>query len=341
MSFGLILEKQGKLKKEFNEVSLADYSKDNTYKFDVRRLMLLKKNPLLCSAYYTWIISATNPATIHDWHRHIYNEIVANIKANKGDFNVSSMSDLESQVRVNETQLLEKHDVISGRKLTVTRSWLLKSRRKRLDEIKKGVILLADEQTVTTALLFCCMHGRNVVIQTSDRDLVDIKDNLYKSIIERYAVNEYLSEILNGINKDKVIINDSNEIELTLQEINHLVKKTLYRINDEKEFLTLAVLLYKVDKNKVFTYSMKIPIWLRDFILEYKKNVDCISLQSECESLYNLKYTMHPDFYNQIVKYKIQLRTSWPFKMCLPVCGQFCKYPRIERDNPYGLTEFI
>src|ERR1035437_4796616 len=79
ISFALILDNLGKLKKEFNEISLADYNKDDTYKFDVDRLMLLKKNPLLCSAYYTWIISATNPATIHDWHRHIYNEIVASI----------------------------------------------------------------------------------------------------------------------------------------------------------------------------------------------------------------------------------------------------------------------
>jgi hypothetical protein len=53
---------------------------------------------------------------------------------------------------------------MSGRQLVVTRAWLLRARKKRIDEIKEGKFILSDDQTMTTALLFACLHSRNVVI---------------------------------------------------------------------------------------------------------------------------------------------------------------------------------
>jgi hypothetical protein len=301
--------------------------------------MFLKKNPLLCSAYYTWITSATNPAILHDLHRHAYNEILYSLKANRTEY--SNPTELEAQLRVQETQILEKYDKISGRQLVVTRAWLLRARRKRLDEIKEGKIILSDDQTVTTALLFACAHSRNVVIQTSDRDLVDIKDNLYKSIVERYSVYKYLAERANLRIARQIPGDNSNEFELTFDQLKHLVLSTLDRIKAEKEFIGLVVSLYRADKGRTFMYHMRIPLWLRDFILEYKKNVVCLSLSAEYESLYRFQYTMHPNFQKGTITYKVYLRRTLPYKVCLPTCHKYCKYPNLESNSPSSLTDFL
>lgn len=331
--FEIIVDKNGKLSKHFNLVSLDDCDKDPGYSFESQMLMYLKKNPLLCSAYYTWISSAVNPAIIHDTYRHMFNEILFSYEKQLED--ESQLSRLESHLRVKETQDLETNDKLLGRNLIVTRPWLLKTRRKRFDEFKKGNLVLTDYQTLTTALLYSCKHGKNVQVLTADRDLVDIKDNLYRSAIERYGIYTFLKQNI-------VQISDENfQIRISLKQLYDIIDNVLKQIEDAKQAIYMNVMLYRNDCNKVFQYPMKIPLWLRDFILEYKKNLNCLSLNSIYETKYNIKFFMDPDFKSQTVKYTVGFRPDFPYKQCLHNCHSFCKYPKIEKNSPNSLSDFF
>lgn len=339
--FDIVLDKEGKLKSLFKEISLKDCYKNDGYKFEVEQLMFLKKNPILCSSYFAWISSATNPATLHDIFRHSFNSIAFGAKMKNAGYPIQRDS-LESKIRVKETQTLEKLDLSMGRNLLVTRSWLLKSRKKRLDDIRNDDFILTDYQLVTTALLYGCFRGKDIIIHSADRDIVDIKDNLYKSIIERYAVYELLSEKVKALphTAKKIYSIYGREFEFHIQEIVDAVCCVLKKIDQDKEYIELIVFLFRSDFNKVFNYSMKIPSWLRDFILGYKKNLNCMSLDSEYDSVYNIKYMIEPDFIKKTVKYKVKSRDLTSKKVCLPFCHFKCNYPKMEKDNPSALGDF-
>lgn len=335
--FDVVIDNNSHLRKEFNEISLSECLKDRSDNFSIKRLMFLRKNPILCSAYYTWMLSAVNPAIIHDFTRHVFNEIIYEIKNKKGS--IDELSSLEARARVEEIRINEMQDKKDGRNLLVKRPWLLQTRKKRLNEYKENNLTLTDYQTLTTALLFSCFHGEDVIVWTADRDLVDIKDNLYKSIIERYAVNNLLKNKIASMGSS--MYETELMIDISMQDINDEIVKVLQNIKNATKWTSLTIMLYRQDFNKVFNYSMKIPGWLRDFILSYKKNLECISLSSKYEQLYNISYKMQPDFKVGIVTYQVTLRQPIPYKVCIPFCEQHCRYPRIERENPSAIGEFI
>ena len=203
-----------------------------------------------------------------------------------------------------------------------------------MEEIKGDSFSLTDYQTVTTALLFGCFHGP-VSILTADRDIVDIKDNLYNSIIERFAINEFLTKHYSS----RLTLPPT--IELSFDEIENIVLDILKRIDSSTDFIYLLVFLYRADNNKIFTYPMKIPKWLRNFILECKKNVDCYSLPFQIDQLYPIKYIMDPDLANRRVTYRVFGRPYMQFKSCLPSCFDYCRYVKKEREDPSSLSDFL
>jgi hypothetical protein len=101
--FNLVLNSEGNLTKSFMEVNL-DYCDKNPNMSIEKRPFILKESPLLCSAYYTWLVSAVNPAIIHDSYRHGYNELLYQLKNEPKE--IHEIYGIESKLRVIETQLV-------------------------------------------------------------------------------------------------------------------------------------------------------------------------------------------------------------------------------------------
>lgn len=255
--------------------------------------------------------------------------------AAKGGPDLDKIAEAEAAIRVQETQWLEKHDAKTGRSLKVKRHWLLRARRKRMDDVQRADMPLTDYQLMTTAFLYSTWHGTNVMVVTADRDLVDIQDNLYRSIVERYAINQYLvSYFASRVVKPPVL-------EISFEDITQQVLKILDRIANESKFILISLQLYRPDFQRLFPYNIRVPIWLRDFILQYKKNLDCMSLPVEYDQLYPIRYTMDPDFVRKVVTYQTFPRISPPGKACQLRCFDSCKYVKIENDNPSKLSDFM
>jgi hypothetical protein len=111
------------------------------------------------------------------------------------------------------------------------------------------------------------------MINTLDRDLVDIKENLERSIIERYVVYHLLKEKIKNLPSvaAKVFSSVGLIIDLNISEIGENVRRFWKKLNLEEEFLVVGLFLYNSKENLSFPYYIKIPYWLRDFILAYKK----------------------------------------------------------------------
>jgi hypothetical protein len=339
--FDLILSSKGELKYKFSEVTLSSCIKDQTANLKERSLIFLKENPILCSAYYAWLPSATNPAIVTDNYRHTFNQILHEITNYPQELN--GFLNLESKYRVAETQAIEKIHKKVGRNPYVKPYWILKSRKKRIDEIITHKIELSDYQTVTAALIYSSIKGRSTAVITCDRDIIDIWDNLFRTIIERYATNELLDEKIQNLNSEELNLYNRDGIDITLS-IDDISSKSiliLESFKEQKAYIPFSIILFRRDINKIFPYTENIPLWLRDFVLEYKKNIDCFSIESNLEMKYKIKFTMCPDFITQTVKYHVFPRKAPFYNGYLIYCEEHCKYSQKEQSNPDEISDFV
>lgn len=345
-AFNLVLNSNNKISKNFKEVVLNYCDKNRKAVLNLSDKQInLKENPLLCSAYYTWLGAAINPAIPTDSYRYWYNEILRQSKGNTPQQVKDDLSKTEQRLRQREILSNETHDAKTGHGRAIKWSWLLKARKKRLDEVKDNHIKLSDAQTLITAMLFACYLGRPAMIVTCDRDFLDLLDNLFESIIEKFTVTKILTERINDLSEKQMeIYNDKGmDIDISLKELIEQVKVTVNRIANEKKFIRLILLLYKKNVNKAFDYVQIIPLWLRDFILEFKHNLDCYSISAEQEVRYNFKYIYKIVDNFTAVKYHISPRTRPPLMMkaCWPHCEKNCRYAKQEKENPVNISEFI
>jgi hypothetical protein len=339
--FDLVFSSKDKLKYKFSELTLSSCIKNQTANLEEMSIIFLKENPILCSAYYTWLSSATNPAIVTDIYRHAFNHILHEIK--NYPQNLNELLNLESKYRVAETQAKEKIQKEVGRNPYIKPHWILKSRKKRIDEIITHKIKLSDSQTVTAALIYSSIRGRSTAVITCDRDIIDIWENLFRTIIEKYATNELLDEKIQNLNGEELNLYNRNGIDITLSidEISSKSILILESFKEQKAYIPFSIILFRRDVNKIFTYTEKIPLWLRDFILEYKKNMDCFSIESNLEMKYKIKFTMDPDFITKMVKYHVFPRKAPFYNGFLINCEEHCKYSQKEQSNPDEISDFI
>ena len=168
-------------------------------------------------------------------------------------------------------------------------------------------------------------------------------ETLFRSIIERFATNEILTNKVKNFNKNDgtQYFENGVDIELKIDAIGEKVIQIIQKINEEQKYISFNILLYRGDLEKLFTFSEKIPLWLRDFILEYKKNLDCYSLDPFYNPLYNIKYTFEPDYNSLICRYYVFPRIIHNSNTNFKSCEKICKYAKQEQKNPNGISEFI
>lgn len=333
--FKLILNEKNELQREFQIVSLEPKRKTTTAFRDTKTIYI-KENPHVCSAYYTWLPFAVNPAIITDQYRHLFNNMLFEM-SKKGDSIDGQWFKSETRWRKAEA---DQHIIVNLElgKTGLDPTWLLNTRSKRIKELKSQVIKIVDYQAVLSALLYACLKGQSVLILTSDRDLLDIHNNLMEAILETYSINQLLEAKINPvlINADK-LNSEGIILSLTIEAIHAQLKKTVDQIHTGKHF-SFGILYYKQDDNKVYRDINIIPLWLRDFILEYKHSIDCYSIPIVPE--YKLKYCMDPTRYKDRVLFKIRLRQPVS-KWFMPDCESRCIYSKAEREAPGSITGFM
>jgi len=99
LEFNLVLSSKDQLTNNFTEVSL-DYCQKSRNADMRKRPLFLKENPISCSAYYTWLASALNPAVVTDIYRHVFNELVNELKNPPQD--LETLLNIESMLRVSK-----------------------------------------------------------------------------------------------------------------------------------------------------------------------------------------------------------------------------------------------
>jgi hypothetical protein len=363
--FRNILHKDGALKNQIKLISLEKCTKaplpsstNHPPILDLRpQKILFKKNTLLCSAYYSWLPYAINPSAVMDPFRHMYNQALRFIqKEGDPEDRISMSMGRLRQIELDAFNRIRKEEGYTGQSFYP--SVLKTARRKRLKDFKRGTLTLTDYQIVLTALLYTCFQRGNVLLYTCDRDLVDIKENLLWSAIERYTINRILTEKLNRFYNNSVPSGKSEIInpfpEETWDKLKFLYTKhirdeldvTLANIRNSDSFGRLAVGYYDRNNERVYGLTgqelgQKIPIWLMDFFLEYKGNFDCYSMNKRIELKYPVKYVMDPTKSSKLIYFNIRLKKRPFYAGFIENCEDMCALARKERENPLAISAFI
>lgn len=180
-------------------------------------------------------------------------------------------------------------------------------------------------------------------VLTCDRDLMDLKDNLFTSIVERYAIMKLIKIRLDILSDDdnKRYSRGELKFSITFDEIQNEVGRVVKLIMDEKDENVIRVnfTLYRQDRGRYYFETVRIPEWLAKFILEYKFSINCYSINRQTEMKYNFKYLMDPTKSLKYVRYHVVPRTIF-YPGYLRECENICKFVRIERENPSEITSF-
>lgn len=340
----LILDSSGSVRGEFQvvdiEASFKTYAAFNLNS----QLIKFKRNPIICSAYYHLLPLAYNPSAVLDPYRHVHNYLLHQINQNSQV--PHELIELERKLKDRETQLLNRvaDSSIALRKIDPVK--LMRAYKKRIKAAQRRQASMTDAQIVVCAMLWGCYFGSaRTCILTADRDLVATVTTLMLSVFEKYVFNEALEKVINLDDE-----NTQREMEETgklhreigFKELISAQRKIVEDIvHSTEKSLEFTVLYYKVETGEIIPDIHKIPLWLRDFILEFKGNIDCVSLVKEIEMKYPLsrrKYdpTQSPDY----LHFNVFPRQKPFHEGFLMNCEARCLYFRKEHENPSAISDF-
>lgn len=341
--FRYALNKEGELNEAIKLLDLSPCNKNIGQVDYCQRKIKFKELPLICSSYYSWIPYALRPCIITNPFWHVYNDELGTIGI--GEDLYGGIRKALGKLRSEEIKLMGSIRKEHGKtEDEFEKSVLTSARRKKTKSYRKRELKITDYQILTSALIYTCFLGTNTFILSCDKDLIIIFDELIESIKEKYVINALLEEKMSrDSNKPDRIILNYNDIQDAMLKINKTIRK-------EETNITLNILYYQQsDKNVYFKRNQKIPVWLRDFVLEYKLNLDCISIDQETELKYPLNYVMDPVFQdildpncaNPEVPFIVNVRKEPFCRGFKENCEEICKYSAIEREDPYSMSGFL
>ena len=337
--FSLIFDplSENRLRNNIKIISLAKCVKDiGPIDFN-QDTILIKRNWLLCSGYYAWLHCSVNPSMITDPFRHWYNVGLQKVRT-KGDPD-NKVTAIIGRLRTQELDFLER----SGFKKEGFIAMALKmARKKRLKDIKKNTLKITDYQLVVTAFLYFCLTRNNVMVLTCDNDLVDIKDNLIRSVIEKYTLNRMLTKKLMSLDKCGKLGQDTIELRLTGKEVREDLKNNTFEmIRKDNLSGCFLVAFYNRRDRKIYGGIERIPVWLMNFVLEYRLNFNCYSTDRRLEMKYPINYIMEPTENLEEIHFNITLRKERLYYGLMPDCEDICGIAKKEMDKPSELSSFV
>ncbi|MTI81899.1 MAG: hypothetical protein FH758_13675 [Firmicutes bacterium] len=340
-AFKLVFKRNGLLRKGFQEVSLDRTEKSYSSMHRNEQTIQLKQHPCICSSYYTWLPGTINPALVTNHYRHLFNNYLWLLK--KGEPIPPELSKIMGNIKAKEAEQIDHARRLAGRSRFIESNWVLKARNKQVSEVRKNKFKLVDYQIILSALLYACIMGVPVNIITYDRDLLDIQENLIESIIESYVLYNLLmlrlKYYLSQEDKDR-FYTEGLQINITREEIYEELKSVTNQITESQDNVFAGVYLKLPDGNMHIQVD-QIPLWLRDFILQYKSNLDCYSLDPKTEFKYPIIFYKDPTKKDRYIRFYIWPRKSVFYTGMHSDCERICRYAKEERLNPQKITCFM
>jgi predicted nucleic acid-binding protein len=220
---------------------------------------------------------------------------------------------------------------------------LRSSRRKRLKDFKQKTIKLTDYQLVLAAFLYLAISGKSVILLTCDRDLIDIKENLLRSIMEKYTINLLLTQKMSLLNENFIQFEKDERIKMVLyrQEIYDELSNTIKKLKETNLFSIFQLNYYDKKDGKLYEPPNKIAKWEMDFFLEYKLNLDCYSLDKGIELKYPMRYVMDPTKHGSKIYFSVNIKNGPHYGGFMPHCEDICRYAEKERNKPMDISGFV
>jgi hypothetical protein len=104
----LLFGKRGNIRDEFKVIDLGPVEKSYENQKMEGRCFKIKRNPILCSAYYTWLPSAYNPSAILDPYQHTYNYLLYKLNTEKAiPKDIIKLENILKPKQIKELQLIE------------------------------------------------------------------------------------------------------------------------------------------------------------------------------------------------------------------------------------------
>src|SRR5208337_2881127 len=177
-----------------------------------------------------------------------------------------------------------------------------------------------------------CRTRKNVILLTCDYDLHDIKDNLIRSAIEKYTLNNLLTRRLKDHDRLEALETGNIRVRLSMKEIRAELESTFRKMKESEVSSRFLVAFYDRRDKKVYGNVEQLPMWLMDFVLDYRLNLICYSDYAVTEMKYPINYIMNPSEDLKQIDFNITLRKDRQYYGLIPDCEDICSPARRERD---------
>lgn len=340
----LVFDPNEEIREEFQIIDIGKsyktYMPFNTSKHVIK----FKRNPIICSSYYHLLPLAYNPSFVLDPYGHVFNYFLHLLNHNLAV--PDKIVEFERKLKSRETQLLSQVAKSSRTLQRIDPVKLMRVYKKKIKLAQQGKVSLTDVQLIVTALLYCCFFGKaRTCVLTADRDLVMTTSTLMLSIFEKYVLNDALEKTIDLNDPDTLKeLREKGKVQrrISLTQL-HSAYSTVIKnsVKPSDKSFEFVVLYYRVDTGELIPDIYKIPVWLRNFILEFKGNVDCYSLNKEVELKYQLSRRKYdPSKSAEYLYFDVFPRREPFYNGFLIDCEKICQYAQQEQKNPSAISDF-
>ncbi len=325
---------------------------------NTKNKLYLKSRGAICSAHHLWLPSIVNPALITNITTHLNSELTWRLKKGEADFNDPTFKNAINEMKISQAKEAKPYYETSNVNVhKLFYSWI-----KRDKDIIANKHKISDARLIAHALDWLMAFQTNVRIISADYDILDLKNNLFAAIFDKYVIYETLRQECKLIDlkpEEHIYIN------VPMARIHEICKQTLKRIDASNNVLFFSVDFYNKEKGTYDTFDNIIPDWLLEFIRSYKGNVDCYALNENSYKNYPIQYIWYADWDQYIEDYKMALERQpitqenlylppsirfevWKRdinKFTNPMdemkCKMICQYEMQEINNPEMISSFI
>lgn len=315
-----------------NFVLLVSHIQSNELLNNTMNKIFLKKNPDICSAHHFWIGNIFFPCLITDVNRHTMNMLTWYLKKGNVDFNESNFNKIKSDIIASEMKIAKPYFTdsnISSKKLVQTWS-------KRDKDIIIGKDKITDGRLVIHAMDLILAFRCNVTIYTADYDVLNMQNNFYSSLIDKYVIYDVLEKECKAINLAK----DKKEIYIPIKKFKTELDHVIDRIKNSKDVFVLEVIFFNKKNNAFESVKKYIPVWLFEFMMKYNGNLVCWALDRKEE--YPIKYIWYSAIGNKEIKFEVWKEPLDETEKYDHIkCKLHCKYEKDEINFSPDISGFI
>lgn len=267
--YQLILKNENEVNERIKIITF-DYCEKEQLDIDFsNNIVNIKKDPIFCSSYCHWFIHVINPSIITHPFRHKYNLLLYEMKE-KGTSD--ELSRRIGELVDKEIKSYEQYysEIKTKDEIEYKTKLIKNSRKKRRKEFAEGNVKSTDTQLLLTSILYSIYTGRPTTLLSSDGDYYDLIENLVSSFLENFIFDQFIKST-----------DFSKESFFKLETFYSRLSKVVDEIRNTNEYIKFTFLHYIQKTDRVQKLEEKIPVWLAEFILKFKGNLNCYSLKSE------------------------------------------------------------